>query len=1036
MSLSATLPFFNVTNIELYNLLETTERRIHDNLNNQTFTKHVLSMLPTSSILDNACKYHTTENFLKDHSYDNKQTRFLHLNIRSLDKHMGELLALIDALGGNFDIIALSEIGTKNIENREALLAKYGYGFRYKMPDRCRGGVGILFKKCLTLNERADLSIASHTLNGNRLEIENIWYEIQLPGSLQNNLIIGVIYKHPGCTVECLDYFTQQLENRLEQINTEIKKCVILGDFNIDGMQVNANKHVNSFFNAILEQNFIPTITIPTRINEQTATAIDNILINTKIVSGTESISAGNIYCDISDHLPSFLILKNKRENTTKNRPYVRIYGDKNMTTFKSQLQNTNWDELLQEQNEEEALDMFYTHYNSAFYKSFPLKRLSRKRAKDKKWMTKGLRISIHQKNKLYHKSITKPTDDNKSRYKNYRNMLNNCLRRAEEKYFHDVLTEEKQNLKTLWEITGDIINPKKMKRNTTISKLQINGETLTDDLAITNAMNDFFTQIGQKLAGSHGNSTDYKEYLNKAERNKESFYLYPVSIEETVKEISKLKSNKAGGDDGIKPKLLKECKDILAKPIAHIINTSFKNGRVPTKLKIAKVIPIYKKKDRTNPDNYRPISLLSTINKIMEKLMYTRVIKFLNKHKILYAYQFGFRKDHSTTLAIIEIVDNILGELAQGKIMAGIYLDLSKAFDTVDHNIMLHKLEYYGIRGAPLDWFKSYLNDRKQYTQLNNNKSELKHIRYGVPQGSVLGPLLFLVYINDIIHAVKPEDKLRLFADDSNIFVTAQTADELKENMIAALQGLFHWFGANKLTINVDKTAYTIFTKHKQIPSNLNNVKIGQHTIKRVHSVKYLGIILDDKLNWKDHIEELMKSLNKITKAFQIIKNYIPTKNKIVLYHAHIYSRIQYGIEVYSSAKEGLIKRVQVKQNKALKILYNKSFLTPTIEMHKEQKVLLVKDIAKLNILKFVFKQRNEITPEIFSNYFRENQCIHYHNTRQSGNIHIPSTGVNNRSIKHRGAKQWNSIPKEFRQIGNIKAFARAVKNSLISKY
>ena len=273
-----------------------------------------------------------------------------------------------------------------------------------------------------------------------------------------------------------------------------------------------------------------------------------------------------------------------------------------------------------------------------------------------------------------------------------------------------------------------------------------------------------------------------------------------------------------------------------------------------------------------------------------MEKVMYKRVIDFLKKHKIIYDYQFGFRQGHSTNQALIEMIENIIEETEQGNNVAGLYLDLTKAFDTVDHMILLHKLDHYGIRGLPHKWFSDYLTNPTQYTIANGEKSKLAKTNCGVPQGSVLGPLLFLLYNNDIPSALQEGFKLRLFADDSNVFIADHDFFNLKHKLISALTSLTNWFNANKLTLNLAKTSYSIFSKRK-IPEQLNSIEINSENIYRVDAVKYLGLTVDDKLNWEKHAEELYQKLTKTINAFKIVKRYIPEDRKMNLYYAYIHS-------------------------------------------------------------------------------------------------------------------------------------------------
>jgi hypothetical protein len=291
-------------------------------------------------------------------------------------------------------------------------------------------------------------------------------------------------------------------------------------------------------------------------------------------------------------------------------------------------------------------------------------------------------------------------------------------------------ITSEKANFTNLWKILGGIINPSKVKSCKSITELISHGKKLRKDKDLAMEFNDYFSNVGSNLAKNMHDDKSYKNYLKTSLKN--NLFLKPATSEEVRKLLCELNPNKSCGDDSVSPKLLKYNADILTSIFTHIINTSFANGKFPEQLKLAKVIPIFKKNEKYLTTNYRPISLLSVISKIIEKVMHLRVMSFLNKYKLLYCYQFGFRQKYSTILALIETVDTIQQDLENGFYVGGIYLDLTKAFDTVDHKILLDKLCHYGIRGHALSWFDSYLNNRKQYTVVNGTKSDTKAVTYG----------------------------------------------------------------------------------------------------------------------------------------------------------------------------------------------------------------------------------------------------------------------------------------------------------------
>lgn len=412
-------------------------------------------------------------------------------------------------------------------------------------------------------------------------------------------------------------------------------------------------------------------------------------------------------------------------------------------------------------------------------------------------------------------------------------------------------------------------------------------------------------------------------------------------------------------------------------------------------------------------------------------------MFSFLTQNKILYKHQYGYQPKKSTTTALTEITEHIKNKIEKQQHTIGIYLDLSKAFDTVDHKILADKLNHIGIRGHPLKLILSYLQNRKQYTVIQEINSKTQYITHGVPQGSVLGPLLFLIYTNDI--ETSTSEQLRLFADDTNIFISHQDPKIVKQKAEETLTNIKNWFDANKLKVNTTKTDYSIFTPNKKIPPELNTLAFNNTQITRSNHCKFLGLTLDDKLNFNEHTNNILKAIVKTGTAFKLIKHHLNKKDRVKLFTAYINSKIRYGIEIYGLTSQNNLKKLQKQQNRSLKILLNKDIQTKTRKLHKELNILMIKDLRDSCLVEIVHKSIHKTNENISSNInFQQNHQVHIHNTRQTNNLHVPKfkTNMGRKTIENTATRLWNDLPTEIRQIEKHHLFKKQVKKYYLSKY
>ena len=584
---------------------------------------------------------------------------------------------------------------------------------------------------------------------------------------------------------------------------------------------------------------------------------IDNIFSNNL----KDNSISGNILLTLSEHFSQFLSIKRGYIDTNKSKFFQYNYSKFDSQLFRDDVSIQNFNNNLEDINDQ--FWDFYFKLNGCVERHAPIRELTAAeiKLKNKPWITSVITKMIKIRNKLFRRKKRQPNNENVKRvYNLIRNRVIRELKKSKKKYYSEYFEEHNNNIKKTWSGIREIVNLKNSDSHK-VSQLNINGVTIDNTNDIVNSFNDFFVNVGpdtdSKIPVSVNNSPE--KYLK--DRNVNEFIVSHVS-EDEILDIIKLLENKSTGPYSIPLKLLNIIPDLIVKPLCRLINNSFSHGLFPNFLKIVKVIPIHKGNSILDMNNYRPISLLSIFDKIIEKLMHRRLYKFLEDNNILYDKQYGFRKENSTIFSLIEITEKIKESIDNNKFGCGIFIDLRKAFDTVNHNILLRKLDHYGIRGSSLNWFKSYLNDRQQYVFLNGESSDKKKITCGVPQGSVLGPLLFLVYINDLPNISKILD-FYLFADDTNIYYEDDSLVNLEKTINKELRNLYTWLSVNRLSLNIDKTNFIIFHPYNK-PLKYNvTIKIHKKAINEKKSIKYLGVFIDSTLSWKDHISHLSKKLS-----------------------------------------------------------------------------------------------------------------------------------------------------------------------------
>jgi hypothetical protein len=971
----------------------------------------------------NKCDYYLEDSFIKKcciDDTDNDSLSIIHFNARSLPKNMNQWSVYLNSLKFKFNIIGVSETW---LNNDNAHLYTFDGYIHYNLTreNRRGGGVSLFIAEDLKVLSRHDLNVMNHFMEAIFVEIPKECFQSK------NNVIMAMIYRPPNTD---LSSFNCKLAEILDTLKNEHKDIYLLGDFNINILESSSHVPTAEFIETIYSNSLFPLITKPTRLQGNSATLIDNIFYNN--LTQSEMIN-GILYTDISDHFPVFSIdfLKKKSSTYTEyDQSKSRVYSNINIDKFKDKLQQIDWSSIISSTNGKAAFSQFYEKFCVLYDDSFPFAKNNRY-CNRIKWLTVGLKKSIRIKNKLYLKYKKSKQNDDLILYKDYKKRLLQILRISERNHYHNLLEEHKNNVKKTWIVLKDIIGKKKSK--CLQDKFNVGNNIITNKKQISEGFNDYFTNVGKSLEQNIAISDiDPIQYIHSS--NPDSIFLSPVT-ETEVKNLLQHLKNTSCGLDGIHAKIIKKTFEFYIEPLKHVLNLSITQGVFPNEMKIARVIPLFKGGDSAKYSNYRPVSILPLFSKLLERLMYNRILEFINKHDILYKYQFGFREKHSSNMALMILLDNILKAIDDGNIVIGLFLDFRKAFDTVKHDILLNKLYKYGIRGTAYDWLKDYLNKRTQFVSYNNVDSKRSIITCGVPQGSILGPLLFLLYINDIVN-VSPTLMPIIFADDTNLFIKGKTVNETIQLMNLEIKKIVQWLNANRLSLNVDKTHYLIFRSSKRRILEHDQMYINGQILECKDETKFLGIILDCKLSWSNHISKIKSKIAKGIGIFVKARKILPISSMITLYYSLIYPHMTYCIEVWGLAADIYILSLFRLQKKIIRIIKSVPTRTPSDPLFKELGILKLNQIYMHKIILFMYNFIKNFLPSIFNDMFKRNRNIVTTSTRQTHDLHVTTcrTEFFMKSIRFKGPKIWNEFSKKIDHFCCYYTFKKRVKHMLLN--
>ncbi len=919
------------------------------------------------------------------------------------------------------DILCLNETNLKSDIDSGSLDTPQNFTLLRK--DRCndngRGGCGILISNNINFKSvHLDLFFPTD-------KIEAIWIHLT-----DCNIYLCSFYRSEQfCPLDSfLDYMTDCM------MKIGHKKVIWLGDINVDQNNINSINYKK--LDVTMKMfGMVQTVQEITRIGKLgdkiTKSTIDVVMTNTY----SHFIDCKVLDDRIGDHQAvKFTLDFNVAKASKFKKILIRDHCKSNISAFKQFLaHNSDYGPILNSSNPNEAAEGLNAHIQQYYDQFCPIKQIKCHSDYIHK-PSEELLANIKLRRKLYrkfkkHQSKKHPVGQQlctkcDELWKDFKQQRNFTTKLSRNRKRENVITELKaksamNDLKGVW---------KTIKKASNIPVKATNANNNLD----ANKSNEYFASIGPKIQAQVGQwyDNEFQNYLQEA--NPEESYLdsfADVSESAVLEFVNSIPVDKSTND--IVPiKVFRQIVPSIITPFTHIVNLSLRTGIMPDSCKIAVVTPIHKDGDIEDPGNYRPISILPVLSKTIEFFVNSELTQYLDDKGLISQHQYGFRKDHSTTYLMLDLFDKIYLAKSKQKHPVIIFLDIKKAFDTVNHNILLHKLEHYGIRGIALKWFESFLTGRKQQTKVGCRFSNFIEITSGVPQGSILGPILFSIFINDLPFACT-ESTPYLFADDGALYFDNVMRGSYA-NIKQEVKSIFKWLQANKLSLNNDKTKLLIFDSKPNLDAILVEVKENLTlVIREFKSKKYLGLVVDNRLNFNEHIDYIKKKISKRIGAMYRSKGLLPLKYRKMFANALMLPHFDYLDIIWCRTFKNKLNDLDVMYKKVAKIALDVDVREASAKVYKDMSWLPLHLRRQLHLSTYMYRILNGTCPKNFVGKF--NYISGGSRDGENCNLYTQKSR-SHKEFFYLGAKAWNIIPQQLRSSTSVKKFSHAYKMLLLS--